>query len=101
MITDVLLNVLKETEATLKYVKSLSVDDILRVLVRFSKQLLYLSPNETNLLLIEVFTGKYRPSSYVSDINNVVNTKTGTKSEKIQFSTAIPPFKIHESFGRC
>lgn len=82
MITDVLLNVLKETEATLKYVKSLSVDDILRVLVRFSKQLLYLSPNETNLLLIEVFTGKYRPSSYVSDINNVVNTKTGSKSEK-------------------
>lgn len=70
-VVEVLLVILKDTKATLHYIKSLSIDDILRVLIKFAKDLLTVAPNESNLLLIEVFTGKYKPTRYDSDIGSM------------------------------
>lgn len=59
MIVEILLKSLDDPHSALKYIKSLSIDDTLRVLVTYSRQLLEKLPNETNLLLIDVFTGKF------------------------------------------
>ncbi|QLQ79501.1 hypothetical protein HG537_0C01480 [Torulaspora globosa] len=64
LIVEVLLTSLNDPHSALKYIRSLSIDDTLRILVAYSKKLLEKLPNETNLLLIDVFTGKYKPVSY-------------------------------------
>lgn len=64
LIVEVLLNSLNDPHSALRYIRSLSIEDTLRILVAFSKKLLEKLPNETNLLLIDVFTGKYEPVSY-------------------------------------
>ncbi|EDO16419.1 hypothetical protein Kpol_1030p29 [Vanderwaltozyma polyspora DSM 70294] len=66
-IADILLNTLKDPFTTLEYTKSLSIDDTLRVLVVFSKDLLRLLPNDTNALLIDVFTGKFKRTNTFED----------------------------------
>ncbi|CAH02507.1 tethering complex subunit PEP5 [Kluyveromyces lactis] len=65
----------KDSFGALNYIKSLPVDDALRVLIKFSRKLLDLIPNETNLLLIDLFIGQYKPSNYDAVKENVVNQK--------------------------
>ncbi|AAS50759.2 ABL012Cp [Eremothecium gossypii ATCC 10895] len=62
-VVDVILNTLDDPHSALKYIKSLHVDDTLRVLIEFSKVLLEKLPNDTNALLIDVFTGRYQRST--------------------------------------
>ncbi|AET38185.1 tethering complex subunit PEP5 Ecym_2458 [Eremothecium cymbalariae DBVPG len=59
-IVDVILTTLEDPHSALKYIKSLHVDDTLRVMIEFSKILLEKLPNDTNALLIDVFTGRYQ-----------------------------------------
>ncbi|SCV04441.1 LAME_0H18448g1_1 [Lachancea meyersii CBS 8951] len=63
-VVDILIDDLHDPHLALKYTKSLPVDDTLRVLIAFSKKLLELLPNDTNALLIELFTGKYQPTKF-------------------------------------
>ncbi|GMM56954.1 tethering complex subunit [Maudiozyma humilis] len=63
-IVEVILDIVKDPWSALKYIKSLPIDDTLRALAIYSKDLLDLLPNDTNSLLITVFTGKYTPERY-------------------------------------
>ena len=69
-IAELLLNVLNEPWSALNYIKSPAIDDTLRVLTILSKQLLESLPNDTNALLIEVFTGRYTPTVYKPEVRN-------------------------------
>ena len=69
-IVEVILDIMNDPWTALKYIKSLAIDDTLRVLAIFSKNLLDLLPNDTNSLLITVFTGKYVPENYLYDKSN-------------------------------
>lgn len=71
-VVEILLKELKESIGALTYIKSLPVDDALRVLIKFSKLLLNHMPNQTNLLLIDLFTGKYKPKDYSKNDGKVV-----------------------------
>ncbi|KAG0671567.1 hypothetical protein C6P45_000399 [Maudiozyma exigua] len=63
-IVDVLLNIMDSPMTAINYIRSLAIDDTLRVLALFSKTLLDVLPNDTIVLLIEVFTGKYVSQKY-------------------------------------
>ncbi|KAH3672765.1 hypothetical protein WICMUC_004171 [Wickerhamomyces mucosus] len=58
---DILLRELNDSAASLKYIKTLPIHELLRILVEYARLLLDSSPNITTLLLIDVFTGKYIP----------------------------------------
>jgi CRISPR/Cas system-associated exonuclease Cas4 (RecB family) len=58
---DILLRDNHDVHAALNYIKILPVDELLRVLVQYARLLLDASPNVTTALLIDVFTGKYKP----------------------------------------
>lgn len=79
----------KDALESLNYIKSLPVDDALRVLIKFSKKLLDMIPNETNLLLIDLFTGKYQPSDYDAGKTNL-KYKEGTAKEKNESEDSTP-----------
>ena len=49
--------------SAINYVQTLSIDDLLRVLIDNVSELLNFLPNETTQLLIDVFTGKYKPKT--------------------------------------
>ncbi|CAL9731936.1 E3 ubiquitin-protein ligase Pep5p [Monosporozyma unispora] len=61
LIVNILLDDLKEPQSALNFIKTLPIDDTLRIMCQFSRQLLNSLPNDTNLLLIEIFTGNYKP----------------------------------------
>lgn len=63
LIVDIQLNDSKDPRNCLKYIKSLSIDELLLILIEHSKTLLDNAPIETTELLINVFTGKYVPSN--------------------------------------
>ncbi|KAL3237686.1 tethering complex subunit PEP5 RNJ42_00673 [Nakaseomyces bracarensis] len=81
-VVEILLVTLNDTEMTLRYIKSLSIDDILRILIKFAKKLLTVAPNETNLLLIDVFTGKYKPIKYDADLDSITSERESSPDEK-------------------
>ncbi|TID28649.1 hypothetical protein CANINC_002353 [Pichia inconspicua] len=59
-VVSIQLNYINDPLLTLKYIRSLQVDDLLRVLVDNVSDLLNVLPNEITQLLIDVFTGKYQ-----------------------------------------
>lgn len=61
MIVDLQLNELNQYSNCMSYMKSLSIDELLRILIDFLKDLLDSMPLETTELLINVFTGTYKP----------------------------------------
>lgn len=61
LIVDIQLNELHQHENCMSYIKSLPIDDLLRILIDFLKDLLDCMPMDTTELLINVFTGKYKP----------------------------------------
>ena len=64
-VVNIILMGKRDSYDALRYIKSLPVDDALRVLIKFSRKLLDVVPNETNLLLIDLFTGQYQPINYL------------------------------------
>lgn len=86
LIVEVLLNALNDPHSALKYIQSLSIDDTLRILVTFSKKLLEKLPNETNLLLIDVFTGKYERASYDTNAVGGAEHDDGRDSDAVFYS---------------
>ncbi|CCD27281.1 tethering complex subunit PEP5 NDAI_0K00900 [Naumovozyma dairenensis CBS 421] len=68
---EILLFLIQDTSAALEYTKSLPIDDALRILTTFSKDMLERLPNDTNALLIDVFTGKFKSTEYRKDITKV------------------------------
>ncbi|CAK7905975.1 E3 ubiquitin-protein ligase Pep5p [[Candida] anglica] len=60
-IVDIQLNYLNQPQKCLQYIKTLSIDDLLLILIDYSKYLLDNLPIETTELLINVFTGHYVP----------------------------------------
>lgn len=67
LVVDIQINDLHKSKTALAYMRSLSVDDLLRVLLDKVRQLLDELPNETTQLLIDVFTGSYQPEVAYSD----------------------------------
>ncbi|AQZ17949.1 PEP5 (YMR231W) [Zygosaccharomyces parabailii] len=70
VIVDLILNTLDDPHAAIRYIRSLSIDETLRVLVTFSKQLLDKCPNDTNILLIAVFTGKFKRTEFANNLKD-------------------------------
>lgn len=66
LIVDIQLNELHQYQQCLDFIKSLPVDELLRVLIDYLKHLLDCMPLETTELLINVFTGKYKPDESFS-----------------------------------
>ena len=62
LIVDIQLNDLHKPKLALNYMKTLTIDDLLLILIDHSTNLLDSCPLETTELLINVFTGKYQPN---------------------------------------
>lgn len=63
LIVEIQLEDLKQYENCMSYIKSLPVNELLGILIDFSKDFLDCMPMETTELLIDVFTGKYKPNA--------------------------------------
>ncbi|CAI4048747.1 hypothetical protein SKDZ_13G3570 [Saccharomyces kudriavzevii ZP591] len=85
IIVDILLNLLHNPMKAIKYIKSLPIDETLRCLVTYSKKLLAESPNETNALLIKVFTGKFKPSTFEVELERRDTTAEFSESIRTVF----------------
>ncbi|KAL6450211.1 PEP5 E3 ubiquitin-protein ligase PEP5 [Candida maltosa Xu316] len=79
LIVDIQLNDLNKPKLALNFMKTLSIDDLLLILIDHSKNLLDSSPIETTELLINVFTGKYRPNE---NVEKILHTKQEEQREK-------------------
>lgn len=67
LIVEIQLKDLHQPKAALRLIKQLPVDDLLLIMIDYSKTLLDYHPIETTQLLIEVFTGQYSPDTEVED----------------------------------
>ncbi|CEP20382.1 unnamed protein product [Cyberlindnera jadinii] len=70
---DILLRDNKDAYSALQYIKTLPVDETLRVCIQYARLLLEAAPNVTTAMLIEVFTGKYKPER---EENKVIKDET-------------------------
>lgn len=66
LVVQIKLKDLHDYKGCLAYVRSLPVDEALRILIQNSRVLLNEFPNQTTLLLIDLFTGKYTPKEVES-----------------------------------
>ena len=85
LIVDLQLNELKSPKLALKYMKTLTIDDLLLILIDHTKALLDNCPVETTELLIDVFTGKYKacdPEEPAKSISNNSDKNGDTALEK-------------------
>lgn len=64
---DILLRDLRDAPAAIQYIKTLPINETLRILVEYARLLLESIPNATTALLIDVFTGKYKPEASTSN----------------------------------
>ncbi|RKP31276.1 hypothetical protein METBISCDRAFT_22588 [Metschnikowia bicuspidata] len=62
LIVEIQLEDLKQYENCMSYINSLPINELLRILIDFLNILLDCMPIETTELLIDVFTGKYKPN---------------------------------------
>lgn len=69
-IVDIQLNDLGQHEKCITYIRSLPVDELLRILIDFLEALLRYKPMETTELLINVFTGQYKPDKKLDFFEN-------------------------------
>ncbi|OWB72134.1 hypothetical protein B5S31_g1839 [[Candida] boidinii] len=105
IMVDIQLNELNNPEATMKYICSLNVDDLLRVLVDNVSILLNKLPNETTALLIDVFTGRYKPKFTQDSLNyNKELTKKKSAASEVEDNNdenhVIQSYKAFASFMR-
>lgn len=66
---DILLRDLNDPSSAIDYIKTLPIDETLRILIEYTSLLLNELPNQTTSLLIDVFTGKYKPKKTTSTTN--------------------------------
>lgn len=92
------LDNMKDPVLTITYIKSLPIDDLLRVLVDNVSQLLNLLPNETTQLLIDVFTGKYKPKLRDLETDIVSETEKDNESKSISSYPLFTSYKQFASF---
>lgn len=82
--TDLVVNIklqdLKDYKGCLSYIKSLDVNDALRVLILHSRLLLDQFPMETTLVLIQLFTGKFIPEKESTGLDNSDKETQDTRS---------------------
>lgn len=92
LIVDIQLNDLHRPKNCLRYIKSLSIDELLIILIEHSKTLLDNLPIETTELLINVFTGKYISSDHQNIFNDGPNGPSGTNgsTEKDNYDSLFP-----------
>lgn len=69
-IVDIQLNDLGQHEECITYIRSLPIDELLRILIDFLEALLRYKPMETTELLINVFTGQYKPDKKLNFFEN-------------------------------
>ncbi|KAI3406642.2 vps11 [Candida oxycetoniae] len=81
-IVDLQLYDLKKPKLALNYMKSLNIDDLLLILIEHSKTLLDSCPIETTELLINVFTGKYKPKETEEAVPNGIKSGHNNHEEK-------------------
>jgi outer membrane lipoprotein-sorting protein len=75
---DILVKDLNDTHQALNYIKTLPVNETLRILVEYARTLLDSIPNVTTALLIDIFTGKYKPISKEIGESEKYSTKDET-----------------------
>ncbi|QPG75431.1 hypothetical protein FOA43_002785 [Brettanomyces nanus] len=97
VVVDIQLNDLKSPKNTMKYIKGLAIDDLLRVLLSNVKSLLDKLPNDTTQLLIEVFTGLYKPDPSF-DIDQVSIYSAGNSSSKSSESPILNSYRQFVAF---
>lgn len=71
LIVEIQLNDLNQPQKVLQYLKTLPIDDLLLILIDYLESLLDVSPIETTQLLIEVFTGAYKPKQSESLFDDI------------------------------
>lgn len=81
-IVDIQLNELQQHQKCMVYIKSLPVDDLLRILIDYLKDLLDCMPMETCELLINVFTGKYKPVATEAEFDDEKSVHGDQPQEK-------------------
>ncbi|ODV84250.1 hypothetical protein CANARDRAFT_29402 [[Candida] arabinofermentans NRRL YB-2248] len=96
IVVDIHLKDLKSPKLTMSYIKTLNIDDLLRALIDNVKQLLTELPNECTQLLIEVFTGKFKPDQNFN-IDSTAQTSDQTHSDK-QAGTDYPILTSYRQF---
>lgn len=84
---DIQLRDLNQTNTCISYMRSLPVADLLGILIDYSKDLLDAVPLEATKLLIEVFTGKYKPQE-VEPLDEEMLKKEEPETEKPQESVS-------------
>lgn len=70
------LNKIKNPFHAVEYIKTLNINDLLGVLIENVNQLLNYLPNETTQILIDVFTGVYKPKKSLSVLDSLVSPVT-------------------------
>lgn len=85
LIVEIQLEDLKQYENCISYIKSLPVNELLRILIEYLNDLLDCMPIETTELLIDVFTGKYKPtlSHLLFETPNVISNKGQDKAKEV------------------
>lgn len=77
IVVEIQLEDLHDPKRALRYMRSLPVDDLLRVLLNNVKSLLNELPNHTTQLLIDVFTGNYLPENIIdTDQTSTISSLT-------------------------
>ncbi|CCH41849.1 Vacuolar membrane protein [Wickerhamomyces ciferrii] len=79
---DILLRDLHDSQSAIQYIKTLPVEETLRILVEYARLLLESIPNATTALLIDVFTGKYKPDT--SSNTKVIDADTSERPVLLQ-----------------
>ncbi|CCE72732.1 Piso0_000326 [Millerozyma farinosa CBS 7064] len=95
LIVEIFLNDTKESGKCLRYIKSLQIDDLLLILIEHSKKLLDELPYETTDLLINVFTGLYKPSQ-IDDIG--ITEVPSEQAHEISENERFRPLNSYKTF---
>lgn len=85
---------LEDYTGALRYARSLTPEEAIRVGIDYGKTLLDVFPNETTMVLIELFTGKYRPQAY--DMSEPV--KEEEEDEGMRQRLAAPVLQSYRAF---
>lgn len=92
LIVDVQLNDLHQASQCLRYIRTLAIEDLLLILIEHSKTLLDEIPVEATELLIEVFTGNYKP------LGDAANLDLDALSEHKNHESSAFNFNSYKSF---
>ncbi|GBL52812.1 hypothetical_protein [Candidozyma auris] len=94
-IVDIHLNELNQYDECINYIRTLPIDEILRILIDFSQTLLQNKPMETTELLINVFTGQYKPDKRHDVFENSERVQPDAQNEEPK-----PKISSYEAFIR-